>query len=178
MNLERTKRFWAKVDKSDGGCWEWKACLNEAGYGIFGVGGQRVDRAHRISYRLAFGEIPSGLFVCHKCDNRKCVNPDHLFVGTNDDNVADMISKGRQSKPPPMGGWNRIDLPREAIEKLGTMADTDLARSIGVGKHVIARARRNRGIDPFPCQTRFQKGAPHPRWSRRKEVNNASGRTD
>ena len=160
-------RFWSKVKKSKG-CWEWQACTNEAGYGIVGVGGKRTDRAHRVSWRLRYGEIPEGLFVLHRCDNRKCVRPSHLFVGTNQDNVDDMVAKGRNSPPPPMAGWNKIKLHEETIAQLGKVPDTELARTIGVSKHKIQRERNRRGIPALPSMTRFRKGAPHPRWSTRK----------
>jgi hypothetical protein len=84
------------------GCWIFTGALNEAGYGIVGLGGRGApnDRAHRITYRHFVGEIPKGMFVCHRCDTPACCNPHHLFVGTNRDNVKDMISKGRNSRPP------------------------------------------------------------------------------
>jgi len=84
------------------GCWVFTGAVNQAGYGIVGTGrrGDPNDRAHRITYRHFVGEIPPGMFVCHRCDTPSCCNPHHLFVGTNHDNVRDMIAKGRNSKPP------------------------------------------------------------------------------
>jgi hypothetical protein len=91
-------RFWSFVDVSDG-CWEWTDGYKQKGYGRFTGTGVSV-LAHRFSWELHRGPIPNGLYVCHKCDNPSCVRPDHLFLGTAADNVADMISKGRHKKPP------------------------------------------------------------------------------
>jgi hypothetical protein len=88
------KRFWSKVNKNaPNGCWEWTGS-NTHGYGQIWVNG-RLHRANRVSYEIHFGEIPDGLFVCHKCDNPACINPDHLFLGTNSDNMKDCSLKGR-----------------------------------------------------------------------------------
>lgn len=87
--------FWRKVDKG-GSCWNWTGGTNGK-YGCFGIV-DRVVYAHRHSYELANGPIPGGLFVCHNCpdgDNPFCVNPAHLFLGTHQQNMDDMIAKGR-----------------------------------------------------------------------------------
>jgi hypothetical protein len=93
------ERFWPKVNKTaPNGCWEWTACTNELGYGWIAAGTRqgRHLKAHRVSYALAFGEVPEGMSVLHRCDNPLCVKPSHLFLGTQADNMADMIRKGRK----------------------------------------------------------------------------------
>ena len=89
------ERFWSKVSKSDG-CWLWVAFRDRNGYGRFGTSAlNRSTLAHRTSYSLTFGDIPEGMHVLHKCDNPPCVNPDHLFLGTDKDNAQDCKAKGR-----------------------------------------------------------------------------------
>jgi len=87
--------FWAKVNiLGPDDCWEWTAAKQGQGYGQFHIN-RVASLAHKISYELCNGPIHKGMFVLHDCDNRPCVNPKHLFLGTHLDNVRDMIDKGR-----------------------------------------------------------------------------------
>jgi hypothetical protein len=89
-------RSWRKLDKREEGCWLWKATVGNKGYGVMGVNGKAM-RAHRISYMLAYGEIPHGMVVMHTFDTPNCVRPDHLKLGTRDDNAKDRAKKGRRA---------------------------------------------------------------------------------
>lgn len=106
-----TDRFWLMVRKTDS-CWLWTGSVNRKGYGqISTKRGNRPLQAHRFSYRIHFGRIPSRKMVLHKCDNPSCVNPDHLFLGTAKQNTDDMITKERghwQRKAP--GKLRRVNL--------------------------------------------------------------------
>ena len=87
-------RFWSKVLKTSN-CWEWIGTIHKRGYGHFKVGRDNNLKAHRVSYIIGKGSIPTGLYVLHHCDNPKCVRPSHLFIGTQRDNIQDAVSKSR-----------------------------------------------------------------------------------
>jgi hypothetical protein len=88
--------FQDKIKITESGCWEWTKGKVSYGYGVAWYKGQGC-RAHRLSYQLYFGEIPDGLCICHKCDNPTCINPEHLFLGTNKDNIRDRDAKGHNA---------------------------------------------------------------------------------
>src|SRR3990167_2058280 len=136
------KDFWDKVDKTDS-CWLWKVGKNKDGYGRFRFE-MKIKVSHRFAWEITFGKIPSGMLVCHKCDNPPCVNPSHLFLGTHKDNAIDKSQKGR--------GYNRsgenngmCKLKFTAIKKVrslyksGKYRQKELADSFKVGQDYISR---------------------------------------
>ena len=134
------ERFEAKFTKAEG-CWEWRAFKNSKGYGaLYFNGRQRL--AHRVAYQLYVGEIPAGLCVCHRCDNRGCVNPTHLFLGTQADNVHDCEDKGRDVHP--FGEKHgRSKLTNEQIIEIRARhsdgaQNVDLAKEFGVSQPTIS----------------------------------------
>lgn len=91
-------RFWSKVRRGDD-CWDWTAARDPLGYGFFRMEpGKPMWRAHRAAWALVNGPIPDGMIVCHRCDNPPCVRPEHLFLGTDQDNTDDRVAKGRSSR--------------------------------------------------------------------------------
>lgn len=93
MDEREKARFWTKVEDTRT-CWNWRSSFSRNGYGVFGFKGKSL-KAHRVAYELVNGKIPQGLNVLHTCDNPKCINPDHLWVGTQGDNVVDICKKKR-----------------------------------------------------------------------------------
>ena len=97
-NVNWKERFWLKVLKIKN-CWEWQGTILDNGYGAFHMPrpNQKMIYAHRLSWEIHFGKIPKDKIVGHKCDNKICVNPEHLFVGTQRENIEDSLNKGRHS---------------------------------------------------------------------------------
>lgn len=134
------------IPEPNSGCWLWISAATPKGYGYF-THDNRTVRAHRFAWQHKYGPITGGLFVCHKCDVPSCVNPDHLFLGTNDDNVQDKIKKGRI--PQYRGQVNGI---RNGMAKLCPEAvflirqshqpSRILADQFGVSEATISRARK------------------------------------
>ena len=115
--MNKINRFMKYVDKGDF-CWTWTGGKYYNGYGQFYEGPNKIC-AHRFSYKIFKGSIPSGKLVLHKCDNRQCVNPDHLFIGTQKDNILDMVKKGRRVHSSRVGENNgRTVLKEKDIVKI------------------------------------------------------------
>jgi len=156
MNEDTIKRFWSKVEKTDG-CWLWTASKRNKGYGAFvwaDAEGRIIQgRAHRFMWELVYGAIPDGLCVLHRCDVPACVNPDHLFLGTKADNNRDMAEKGRRVSGGTYHGcqYERGELHHGAVlteekvlrmrrERMDGSTYSAIARRYGVGISCAWRA--------------------------------------
>ena len=147
--LTTEERFWAYVSRrrGKGVCWEWTGTVISTGYGKIHLGPGQPGLAHRYSYELHYGPIPAGLFVCHHCDNRRCVNPRHLFCGTQQDNVDDMEAKGRAVKRGAHGETNGgARLAEAAVRDIRASSDAaqKIAEQHGVSVSLIYAIRQRR----------------------------------
>lgn len=142
------ERFLAKFKQTEGdGCWLWEGAKNPDGYGRIKDPDRRDRqlRAHRVSYEHFRHKIPAGLVVCHKCDVRLCVNPNHLFIGTHADNVADKVSKGRCGANERRGeGASRAKLTNKQANEIinDPRKCSDVARAYGVSMSTIYSVRK------------------------------------
>ena len=150
------ERFWSKVDKS-GECWIWLGSrFGPDGYGAFAINAKNQG-AHRVSWELTNGPIPKGLMICHTCDNRPCVRPDHLFLGTALENWHDMDRKNRRGHP----GMRKLTLDLVATIRhryaAGGISVRKLAKEYGVN-HSTIQHHLSRDMNPKISHS----AAPHP----------------
>ena len=137
------ERFMSKVSVGKTGeCWNWLSPSKRGEYGMirFCKNGKWImETAHRVSYLLFRGPIPSGKYVCHSCDNRACVNPGHLWIGTQKDNIRDMMNKGRYTYP-------SVKFPQDQVLQLraikGYMSCREAAEIFGISKGHVSRIWR------------------------------------
>jgi hypothetical protein len=146
MTDERRRNFWAKVDIRDFfSCWDWKGDFSTNGYGRFRFfnNGKRIGiKPHRISFTLFNSqEIPNGLIICHHCDNKKCCNPSHLFIGTHKDNSDDKIKKGR-------GTAYRYSMDWETLERLDNDRKNGMTKKELSAKYGISTTHMYRRLKP------------------------------
>lgn len=135
-----------------GGCWLWQGPLNDKGYGVLKwerPGLPTLTRAHRIVYIVYHGE-PGSLHVCHRCDVRNCLNPDHLFLGTHSDNMADMVTKGRSPRKMGVDRHNAVLTDAQVLEirrtyvRGGLLTQKDLAAMYGVCQQTVSQIVRGK----------------------------------
>jgi hypothetical protein len=130
----------------ENGCWEWRGATGGNGYGSMRSKGKTIT-PHRAVYKLLHGEIPAGLHVCHRCDNRLCCNPDHLFLGTRSDNMQDCLTKGRFKTP--FGAGERAGRAKLTNEQAKAIRNDPrphrvIAAEYGVDKSAIGHLKRGK----------------------------------
>jgi hypothetical protein len=138
-----------RVIVTPSGCMEWTRGINKRhGYGYLSFKNKK-QRAHRVSYELSFGPIPEGMHVCHKCDNRRCINPDHLFLGTDLDNVRDCVSKGRHATGAGMGTSKLTDEQVLAIRG-DTRIHRVIAEEYGISRSLVGLIHNRKAWKHLP----------------------------
>lgn len=144
MNAE--ERFWAKVAKT-AACWLWTGAHggSHAAYGVFGPTHATQVYAHRYSWELAYGPLPPGALVLHRCDTPACVRPDHLFSGTVADNIADKVQKGRQQRGERAGGARLTNAQAAALRADASgMTGVQLSDKYGISRASVSRILNRR----------------------------------
>ena len=138
---EAIRNFWSKINKTDT-CWLWQGAISSKGYGRMRQDGKHIS-THRYIFKMAYGEIPDGLFVLHDCDTPACVRPAHLFLGTQQDNIDDMINKGRKAIGSKVNSskLKESDIPTIRKRLNNGEISSDIAIDYGVTSNAIAQIK-------------------------------------
>lgn len=187
LNTDKNKFYSKTLLPNENGCMEWIGAIINNGYGTFSLSvNLKSILAHRYSYMLHFGEIPKGMMVCHTCDNRKCVAPDHLFLGTHADNMQDMVNKGRKpsfegDKNPSCkltdAQWCEIKnlllngMHRSAITKKFNISRSQLSAIATGRKRQIVNSDEIEKIKNLTQESKIQTGKINRRFSDKEIVN-------
>lgn len=176
MDEKTIARFWSKVDRNGpahpynidkGPCWLWMAYRRQSGYGQIGIG-NKLYVTSRVAWEIANGPIPAGrIFVCHTCDNPPCVNPGHLWLGSDLDNVRDCWTKGRgvvgpRAKREKHYGWTITDDERAECVRLTNLGYTsrEVGTRYGVSERLVDKIRRLHGCAPLPSRRKKHRLPP------------------
>lgn len=159
QQLERLKMLYEKNVIRQEGCWDWKGYIARTGYAEIGRSKNFHEKnAHRISWMIHKGNIPEGMYICHKCDNPKCTNPDHLFIGTHQDNDKDRDEKGRNVKGEDVESSILKDQDIKEIKTLLTQGKSclEISRKYDVSHDAIKRINKNETWKHIPWPTEIQ----------------------
>lgn len=151
LTEKQSRNFWRKIDRGEEPdyCWWWNGSTTRDGYGTFRLG-SKIVKAHRVSYALHIGAFPSNKLICHRCDNPRCVNPMHLWIGTDGDNALDRNNKGRgvvcvpRSEEPHSGAKLTVSQAEE-IRKLylsGAYTQKEIGEMFSICQPVVSRVYR------------------------------------
>ena len=135
---QKLEQYSIKIPES--GCWIWIGSINNHGYGRLTFGADRVIGAHRASYEHKYGDIPDHMFALHHCDVKCCVNPDHIFLGTQQENMADKVCKNRQANGV-KHGMSKLTEEQAREAKFGNSKPTELAKKFNCSATIIRQIR-------------------------------------
>lgn len=144
------ERLIAKAVKdAQSGCWEWTACTSPGGYGAIQIAGKKVT-AHRAMWRAMYGDPPAGIFVCHRCDNKRCINPNHLFAGTAMENNRDRSIKGRSFRGTgerhPNSRFTDVEVAAAVARTAAGETRAEVAAALGVSSSTVDAWKRRHGV--------------------------------